>query len=228
MPSSPPRYDMYLPIHKALRALMSDTLDAVGRADCDDAGEVAAALAQVRELLHICEQHLEHENRFVHAALERRRPGSSLRIADEHIEHLREIDRLRRLAAEVGDATGIERYVVAGRLYGELAHFVAENLIHMEIEEREHNVALWSAYTDAELQAIEGELVASIPPAEMAVLARWMLAHNQHGFRVAMLGGLRAHAPAEVFEGMLGVARACLGERDWHKLSTALELPQAA
>lgn len=223
-----PRHDIYLPIHKALRAYMSETLAAVGRMDCDDDHDVAAALAQLRELLEICAGHLEHENHFVHSAMERRRPGSTARIADEHIEHSHAFGDLRAALTLVELGRGEERRTLAQILYRQLALFIAENFEHMQREESEHNAVLWSAYTDAELAAIEAELVASIPPSEMMIIARWLLANNDHGYRVHMLEGVRANAPREVFEGLLAIARSNVTTRDWQKLARALALPQAA
>lgn len=223
-----PRYDIYMGIHKALRAFMTETLMALGRMDCDAAVDVAIALAQVRELLHACEGHLEHENHFVHAAMEKRRPGSSARIVDEHIEHRHEIERLRAMVACVETATDAERRVSALNLYREFALFVASNFEHMQREESDHNKVLWSAYSDAELNQVEAELKASIPPRDMAIIMRWLLCANDHAFRVVTLSGMREHAPSAVFEMTLGLARAHLSERDWQKVACALELSQAA
>jgi hemerythrin-like domain-containing protein len=223
-----PRHDIYMPIHKALRAYMSETLAAVGRMDCDDEQDVAAALAQLRELLDVCAGHLEHENHFVHSAMERRRPGSALRMAEEHIAHAHVFGDLRAALVLVQLGRGAERRTLAQILYRQLALFIAENFEHMQREESEHNAVLWSAYTDAELETIEAELVASIPPPEMMIIARWLLANNEHGYRVKMLEGVRTNAPREVFEGLLAIARSNLATRDWQKLVGALELPQAA
>jgi hypothetical protein len=44
---------------------------------------------------------------------------------------------------------------------------------------------------------------------------------------VALLAGMRETAPPEAFEGMLGLAAAQLGARDWGKLALALQLPVA-
>ena len=221
------RYDMYMPIHKALRACMNATLDALGRMDADDADDTAA-LAQLRELLHFCDRHLQHENHFVHAAMERRQPGSAARIAAEHLEHARDIAQLGHMADALEDAATAQRRPLAAGLYRALALFVAHNFEHMQREESDHNAVLWAAYSDAELMAIEAELKASIPPQEMAVVARWMLAANDHAFRVAMLSGVRAQAPSPVFDMLLGIASAHLCARDWQKLARALQLPLAA
>ena len=150
------RYDMYMPIHKALRAFMSDTLAVLGCMDGDDASEVAAALAQLRELLHICDKHLQKENHFVHPALEQRQPGSTAQIVSEHIEHERDIEQLRRAIDKFEIANGAQRTALALSLYRDVALFVAHNFEHMQREEIEHNAVLWSAYSDAELIAIRG------------------------------------------------------------------------
>ena len=73
-----PRLDLYSGIHKALRALMADTLLAVGRMDTDDKLEVAEVTERVLVLLEVCRSHLQHENDFIHAAIEARHPGGSL------------------------------------------------------------------------------------------------------------------------------------------------------
>src|SRR6476646_2152072 len=90
-----PRFDMYAGIHKAMRALMSDTLMAVGRMDPEDPQELVAVSARVLELLEFCAAHLDHENTFVHTAMEARAPGASERIAHDHDEHLAHIGVLK-------------------------------------------------------------------------------------------------------------------------------------
>ena len=226
--NSSPRYDMYMAIHKAMRACMSDTLAILGRMDVNDVDEVSAAMAQLRELLHLSDQHVQKENKFVHVAMEQRRPGSSVEIATEHVEHERDIEQLRAAVKRLETADSSQRGTLAKILYREVALFVAHNFVHMHSEEIEHNAVLWSAYSDAELIDIENTLKASIPPQDMALTARWMLTANDHAFRVAMLSEVRTHAPAEVFEMLLSIARANLSERDWQKVSQALELQLAA
>jgi hypothetical protein len=58
----------------------------------------------------------------------------------------------------------------------------------------------------------------------MQLALRWMLPHLSPSERAAMLRGMRATAPAEAFEGVLGLVRPLLGGRDWRKLSLALGL----
>jgi hypothetical protein len=65
-PTDAPRVDMYAGIHKAMRALMADTLLALGRMDCDDGLELAQTTQQVLALMDACASHLKHENEFIH------------------------------------------------------------------------------------------------------------------------------------------------------------------
>jgi hypothetical protein len=117
-----------------------------------------------------------------------------------------------------GDAAALRR------LYLRLSVFVAENFEHMQREETQMNAALWATHSDAEIMAIEQRIIASHQPEDMQVALRWMLPHLSPQERSAMLGGMRANAPAEAFAGVLAVIRPLLGGRDWRKLSQALGL----
>ena len=220
------RHDGYADIHKALRLCMSTTLCRVGSTDPGDADEVAATLVQVRELLDLCELHIKDENEFIHPALERARPGSAARIAEEHEHHQEAIDDLRDLAGLIADnPQAPARNAALGRLYRALALFVAENFEHMHVEETEHNAVLWAHYTDAELIAIERELVASIPPAMTVKAMYWFMPGLNAPERAAMLGGMKMGMPPEPFLGMLDIARRTISTADFAKLRRSLGLP---
>lgn len=217
-----PRLDMYSGIHKALRALMADTLLAVGRMDVADAQELAAVTQRVEQLLAFCASHLKHENNFVHAAIEARAPGASEEIGHEHEAHLLHIDRLTRLAQTVRQAHPEARPLASATLYRELALFIADNFQHMHVEETAHNRVLWARYTDAELAAIHDALIASIPPEEMMFTARWLLPHLNPAERTMLAADIRSKIPAPAFEAMLDAVRPHMADGDWAKLTRSL------
>ena len=221
------RLDMYAGIHKALRLFLTDTLVKVGHTDAADAAHVRDTLAQVRALLSSMRKHLQHENDFIHPALERARAGASGPIADEHVAHLDAIDELQDLASVAEAADGQARATAIGRLYRALALFVAENLEHMHYEETEHNAVLWAHYTDAQLLELHDALVASIPPDEMTQTLYWMLPAMAAHERLALLSEMQPHVPAPVFDAVLGLARARLTSTDWGKLARGLGVPAA-
>jgi hemerythrin-like domain-containing protein len=217
------RVDLYGPIHKALRLLMTDTLQRMGRLDADDAQEVTQTLAQVQELLEACRSHVAKENKFVHAAIEARRLGASERIAAEHVEHL---DAIAALEAEVASLRALPTAAAANRLYARLARFVADNFEHMHVEETQHNAALWAAYSDVELLEIHQRLLASIEPEEMAAILRWMVPALSPAERAGMLGAMQLEMPPEAMRDVLDIVRPHLDDTGWAKLARALNVPE--
>jgi hypothetical protein len=219
-----PRVDLYAGIHKALRALMADTLLNLGRADAEDALELAEATQRVLQLLDFCRSHLRHENEFVHHAMEARAAGSSSRIAHEHDQHEEEIAALAAQATALLNGEPAARAAGTLALYRGLSLFIAHNFEHMHVEETAHNAVLWARYTDAELMAIHDALVASIPPEEMMFTLRWLVPFMNPAERAAMMADMRAHAPAPAFSAALEVVRPHLSEREWAKLAASLGL----
>ena len=220
-----PRMDMYASIHKALRAFMADTLLGLGRMDVEDDLEFAETCHRVMQLLDLCRSHLRHENHFVHAAMEARQPGSSQAINGEHVEHEAAIaalaDGVNHLIAGAKPA----RAVATQALYRQLALFVAHNFEHMHEEETAHNQVLWNHYSDEELARIHDGLVASIPPQEMMLVARWMVPFMSPAERTAMLSEMQQHAPAPVLAAVLAQVQPHLTQPEWTKLMRSLGLP---
>lgn len=222
-----PRFDLYAPIHKAIRLFMTDTLVRIGCMDSADRDEVRGAIDQLQGLLGLLRGHVAHENDYIHPAIEARRAGGSARIAEEHDEHLASIEALECEANAMTAAPAPERESLALRLYRHLALFIAENLQHMHVEESSHNSQLWAAYRDDELVALHEELVASVPPAEMATVIRWMAPALSHAELSGMLMGMRAGMPPEAFMGVVDMVRERLPYARWAKLAATLGVAQA-
>ncbi|WP_374347815.1 hypothetical protein [Chitinimonas sp.] len=216
------RHDLYVYFHKALRAYMGHVLMDIGRTDWRDAEDRSQQLEAVRELLLVCRNHIAQQNRYIHPAMEARQPGSTRLAADEHTGQLFAIDALALLADLVERVPAPERSQAGQRLYRELAVFVADCFEHMAVEESEHNEVLWAHYSDAELRAIEREMVSEAPAGQTPVLLDWMLPHLNPAERADMLGDMRQVAPNDVFERVMGRLRGQLPSKDWGKLTTAL------
>lgn len=222
--SQPSRFDIYRDVHKGLRAYMTDTLALVGRTDPDDGRARLHAVEAVRALLDILAAHIVHENQHLHPAIELRRPGASDPVSEEHLAHGDAIARVAQLADALERAADSAACrIAAARLYRQLALFVGENLVHMEIEESVHNAALWSAYDDAELHAIHDRLLQAVDPAKMGVFLRWIIPNLNHGERVDMMMGMRQAMPAPAFDGVLDMTRGLLTASEWEKLQAVLE-----
>jgi hypothetical protein len=229
MPHTSERLDLYGVVHKGLRAAMAQTLVEAGRVDTSDADDTARVLQAVRHLVTLCRVHLEHEDTFVHAAMEARRPGSAATTLADHAEHLRAFVDIEAAASAVETRAGAQRAAAMQRLYAQLGHFVGENYTHMQVEETHNNGVLWSAYSDEELLALKLQLIASIPPEVNMAFLRWMAPSASPAERAELFLGARAGMPPAAFDAALTMVKNHLTARDWFKLQVALgPLPIAA
>lgn len=213
--STAPRIDLYAHIHKALRLMMMDTLQHLGRLDASDTQDLAAGLGQLDALLDAATHHIEHENEFVHPAIEARRTGASAAIEVEHDEHLETIAGLR---AEAAALRALPSAAAAHRLYLQVAAFVADNFQHMAVEEQRHNQALWDTCSDEELLGIHGRILAAVTPQEMSMTLRWMIPALTPDERALVIGGM----PPEVRPAVLASARSLLDDTAWARLCRAV------
>jgi len=222
------RLNMYLPIHKALRSFMMDTLLRIGQMDVADESEKAMTLSQLDTLLSFCAEHVEHENQFLHSAIEACEPGASERTAGDHEEHIETIDALRDEAAALRRATdAAEQALLSLRLYRHVALFVAENFQHMHIEETANAAALFRHYSDAQLADIHERLLATIPPHRHLLTARWMIPAMNPAERAAMIGGMKMQMPPEALLGVLEHVRPHLDAPAWERLQQVARAPRS-
>jgi hypothetical protein len=96
-----------------------------------------------------------------------------------------------------------ERPRAGDALYKRFALFAAHDFEHMNEEETEMLCALHDAFSDDELKAIEGRIVADIPPAKMSAAMTLMMPALNHGERVEMVGAMQRMMPEHVFTGLL-------------------------
>jgi hypothetical protein len=201
---------------------MTDVLMRWGRIDAADDCELIETYEQTTGLFAACKSHLEHENDFIHTAIERVRPGFTAQLAHEHVEHVAAIKRLESTLGEVLTSALPDRQALAHRFYQELSVFIAENFEHMVVEETENFRVLVEEYSDAEVLGIEQAIVASLAPEESMAFMRWMIGYSNASERAFMLGGMKLGAPPEVFAGVMALAREELTQRDYYKLERAL------
>lgn len=216
------RFDIYRLIHKGLRSYLTETLLTIGRMDPQSEADLHAGLIQLRGLLQFCQNHLEHENTFVHPAMEKVLPGCAESMYTHHQHHDAMIADLRGAADQLQATPAAKRDALAATLYRSLAVFVADNLAHMHEEETRNNAILWQGYSDDEIRAIEHAIVASLSPEKNAEVMSWMLPSMNHQERHEFLSGMRREAPQEVFTGALEIARSTLANGEWNKLQFAL------
>lgn len=223
--------DLYASVHKGLRHAMQSTLLQLGRLDATDTQEVAETVAALCDLVGWLEKHLEIEERFVHTAIDKKRPGAVAEIRKDHEAHQRDFVLLLSdaLALEQAAHDAItERKALAHHLYLSFSRFVGDNLVHMALEETQVNALLWDLFTNDELQAIFAQIIGSESPEQLMRGTRWILPALDPDQRAKLVLRARPNIPGPVFDQLLGAMRAHLSPRDYAKLLRALEPAQAA
>jgi hypothetical protein len=196
--------------------------------DPADSAACGALSARLGDLAAFLEQHAEHEEKFVHPAIEQVNPELSLGLESAHHElDSRMADALRAFSAMAlcTDGERPERAVIA---YATLSSFVAAYSAHMNDEETHAMEALWAGYDDVTLLAINQAIVASMPPEETARSFGVILPALNPQERFELLTNVRNTAPPPVFQGIWTLAQNVLSANDAQKLGRKLGLGVAA
>lgn len=219
------RYNLYTNIHKGLRRAQTQLLARLGAANALDEAEVAKLLADMRLMNTMGRRHLEHENIHIHEPLEERIRGASDRLADDHEHHERDFDELDGMIAATEAEKAERRAPMLRALYLRYTQFLAEDFAHMLEEETETLALLHRLFTDAELQAIEEKIVASVKPELMMDYLRIMVPAMNPAERAAMVGGMRQAMPVEIFKAVVEAGiRPALAPAEWRSLEKALSI----
>jgi hemerythrin-like domain-containing protein len=213
------RSNVYRAPHKMLRFLLANLLVEMGRTTFGETAQIEPILVQLESALVACDSHIEHEDSHVRPILAGRAPNAVSTLDTEHAEHAEHVAELRALARSLGGATTAEARTSLGEtLYLHVTVFVAETLAHMAYEERVVQPLVERLFTDEELLAIHGAIIASIPPAEMMVALQAMIPASNREERAEMLGNVRAGAGEGAFRGILQSVRGLLRQDDFADL----------
>ena len=209
--------DLYRDIHKAIRVELFDATTAAGRVDPADHGARHSHAAKLRDISRMLAMHAEHEDEVMDQAIRSVLPEQADSIVAEHASLDSEITMLVE-TAELALTRPAEDRACAQRLYLDLAAFTSRYLAHQDREERVVMPELYRRFGIEPLLEMNERIVSSIAPDDMAWSLSMMLPAMNVEDRVELLSGMREGAPAEVFEGVCGLASQVLGGDD----STAL------
>jgi hypothetical protein len=214
----PVTFDIYRDIHKSIRGELFAVTEEAGRADPASTADRTAVAAHVDAVVAYLVSHAEHEDAVVQPTVETHLPALAERIASDHERLETRMSDLRSLAADAADRFDLHR------LYLELASFTSAYLAHQDLEERLVMPALEAAIGVDAVVAIHGAIIASLPPDEMMRSLALMVPAINVDDRVDLLGGMRATAPAPVFEAVWRLAGSVLSAADHAALGARLGL----
>ncbi len=197
------RHDPYGPVHKGIRAAHMRCLIAIGSADAANDAAIEHLVAEISDHLIMCHTHLQDENLVLHTALDTRRPGASAHAAGDHDDHLQSFKELNTLLSQLLSVAPDHRATVLAELYHRFGRFVADDLLHMDHEEHVLLPDLQAAFTDEELQELEGRIVASIAPDHMVLFLHAMLEALPQTDSAAMLSAMQAGMPPASYAALM-------------------------
>jgi len=217
------RWDIYGAIHKGLRMAQLQLMMRIGSADFGDETTAKSIISDMRMIMALGASHLKHENDHIHRAMEKKQPGEVDRLEDQHDSHERDFAALEDVLAAIEKADGPMRKILARRLYLGLSAFIAHDLEHMHEEETVASPMLHAMFSDHELEQIEMDIIAQLPPEKVIAYMRLMIPASNPDERASLLGGVKASAPPEAFSAVIDLAaRPTLDARDFADLSRRL------
>ena len=222
--TAPVTLDLYKDIHKAIRVELFAVTTEAGRLDPAQGVARAALASHVRDVVAFLTSHAEHEDAAVQPVLEARLPALAERVEVDHLTLEARMDDLEQMATEAAALDVVDPGTKVHRIYLALSAFTSDYLEHQDVEERVIMPALEAAVGVDDVVAIHQAILAGIPPEEMGTSLALMLPAMNIDDRAAMLGGMRAGAPAEVFEGVWGLAGSVLDPADHRALARRLDL----
>jgi len=216
--------DLYRDIHKAIRGELFAVTTSAGRTDPTDRAAKVDLARHVAEIVELLELHAEHEDVAVQPLIEAHLPSLGEQIALDHLAFESRTATLAEQAAALVDVDGDTARRQGQRLYLDLASFTGVYLAHQDIEEREVMPALHELLGADAMLGVHQQIIGSIPPAEMARSLALMLPAMNVDDRTELLGGMRAGAPAEVFDDVWALACGVLHPQDTDAVARRLGL----
>ena len=222
--TAPVTLDLYKDIHKAIRVELFAATSEAGRLDPSQGVARAALASHIGDIVGLLRSHAEHEDGAIQPTLEARLPDLAERVEVDHLTLEARMDDLAEMAGEQASPGAVDTGAKVQRLYLALASFTSDYLAHQDVEERVIMPALEAAVGIEAVVAMHQAILAGIPPEEMGRSLALMLPAMNIDDRTAMLGGMRAGAPAEVFEGVWALAGSVLEPEDHRDLGRRLDL----
>lgn len=210
--------------HKGLRNALSELQLLAGKTDYSDENEIESLYMLGEDVFTILTLHATDENEITLAELEQRCPGCSQHDMDDHERIHRAQDKLEKLLERIyahskagHDATedGEEFYLAFSEFHGTYLEHTAE-------EERVTQPMLWKYFTDEELVAHRGKIMAKNPPQTLLIWFRFVIPAQSHTERVGLLTGFKKMAPGSFFSEGMQVIRQVLAEKEFDRLNKAL------
>lgn len=214
------RVKLFEAAHKGLRNALSQFSYLLGKCDFNSTQDVNKIHSLGKDICMMLSSHANDENTIILAALEAKVPGSSKHDIDDHgrLEHDQDaiekmLDEIKELNSKGEDALG-----TGAELYMKFSKFHGEYLLHTVEEETETQRLLWENFTDPELHAIRGKIIARFTPEAFEKWQSYIMPAITQSDLLMMLGGMKANAP-EQFTRLMKMAEKFLAADEFAEIN---------
>jgi hypothetical protein len=218
--------DLFTPIHKAVRSMIYSLGGRLQTADFSDKIASAALLVDLQHeftnavsascVLCLLHAHAGHEEAGIFPSMQSIDPGLIRALIDDHQEIRRRLTSITKRAEELGATDPpAQRLLLGAQINREVNEFFAFYLTHMNKEEVTIVPEMKEHFTDAQLGAMQGAIMGSMPPERAASYLKWMLPSLSLGELTGMLTGLKLSSPPELMKFIAGIGAANVDPARW-------------
>ncbi len=193
------RVKLFEAAHKGLRNALSQFSYVLGKSDFNSSMDIAKLHSLGKDLFMMLSSHANDENTLILAALEAKVPGSSKHDMDDHerLEHAQNaiekmLNEIKELNSKGEDALGM-----GAELYMKFSKFHGDYLLHTVEEETDTQRLLWENFTDQELHAMRGKIIAGFTPEAFEKWQSYIMPAITQSDLLMMLGGMKVNAPEQ-------------------------------
>jgi len=210
--------------HKGLRNALSQLSLLAGKTDFSKQGEVESLYNSGVDIFKLLTIHTADENDVTLSELAARCPGNADHDMQDHEElHITQ-NRLERLLEKIysGSRDGKDVTQDGAEFYLAFSEFHSQYLGHTAEEERVTQPLLWKHFTDEELAAHRGRIMAKNPPGTLLTWFKFVIPAQSHNERVALFSGFKKMAPTSFFDEGMAVVKQALSEDEYADLEKSL------
>jgi len=187
--------------------MLYETAIELQRTDFNNDDEAETILMNIMTVVDLFDKHAYVEDNLVFPSVEKYEPSVIDAFEQEHVKNHELCGKLRALVAIfVPLKTNEEKIQLGSAIRKIFVEFLVFNLEHMAKEEDIINNLLWRYYTDADIRAIEHQIVSSQTPEATALAWKWMLRGLSNTEITSWLKAVEKNAPEFVFNNLFATA----------------------
>lgn len=230
-----PREDLLTPVHKGIRSMIYCLGAELQTADFTDPVASEVLLARMRHdltastqsscIMCLLHEHAGTEEVGFYPALDQFEPDLVRRMLDQHAKIVQRLVAMAKLWDELHDTHDATLRAELGcKIVASSNEFFAYYMAHMNEEEALVVPATWKHFTDDQLRAMRGKIMASFTPHMMRTNLDWMLPALNVQELTSLAMGVKHGAPPPLLQLLKDVGRSKVDPTRWELVAQRVGL----